>query len=64
MVPETEQLLTLDLREFDRRVLGPLARLRRRFRAYLLVEGVAVVLMLVLIVAGIAYGGSLLLFGR
>lgn len=50
-----EGLTTPEPGEFRRLVLVPLARLRRRFRAYLLVEGIAVVFMVFLIAAGIQF---------
>ncbi len=47
--------------EFRRRVLTPLDRLRRRVRAYLLIEGAAVVIGLALLVAGVQFAVDRLL---
>ncbi len=41
--------------EFARCVLGPLARLRRRLRTYLIVDGLAVVFMVLMIAAGVQF---------
>lgn len=58
---QAERIATPELGEFRRRVLAPLARLRWRLRAYLLLEGLATVLVVAWVAAGVQFAVDRLL---